>query len=290
MSVFVTQEESAAIQTPPKKTKPPKQKFTLFPKLEPKLRHRIWRHAILGPRVVDVVYDEAQAAYFSFHAEIPLLLHVCKESRATGLGVYDICFGSSSRPACIPFDYQRDCLLFDDYLAFSFFAPRSAGSIDDVFGEREMNRVTGPMGQLELASIRKIAISAIFLSNSLESLVIVNEERDPYACGAVRFRELDTEEWCCIKCLLYCNMNLPASLTAMKMALSNGAGVKFEFRVRGVCRGEYKRHVSGSRIGRKRIQNITGGDDELELLQRSIIEEPEQRPKEEDLEEERAEL
>jgi len=48
--------------------------FAFFPKLPPELRRPIWRFAIPNGRIVDIVYDEEQDRYFSFHAQVPAIL------------------------------------------------------------------------------------------------------------------------------------------------------------------------------------------------------------------------
>src|ERR1700712_537320 len=49
--------------------------FPKFKKLAPELRHMIWKLSLPGPRVVDIIYDKNQDKYFSFHSQVPSLLH-----------------------------------------------------------------------------------------------------------------------------------------------------------------------------------------------------------------------
>jgi hypothetical protein len=101
--------------------------FTLFPKLTPELRCKVWQYAIPAGRVVDIVYDEDQDHYFSFHAKIPAVLHVCFESREIALKIYDLCFGTKTHATAIPFDFKRDCFMLDDWLAARFQGPHMDG-------------------------------------------------------------------------------------------------------------------------------------------------------------------
>ena len=184
--------------------------FFRFPKLPTSVRDRIWKHSIPSGRVVDVVFDENQDKYFSFHAIVPAILHTSKEARSVGLRFYTFCFGTESHHASIPFDFKADCLLFDDWLA-----PRTKAKNDpQPTCASELARVIGPMGGLELQSVHRIALSVEFFSSfsrkqfveglqllfarfpATDFLVFVMEPRDPYNSEPVSFWDVE-EYFCC---------------------------------------------------------------------------------------------
>jgi len=103
----------------------PLETFDLFPKLPPKLRNRIWKYSLPGPRLITIglkddgpldIVDVDHGNGFKSHAsrknlgrstaaftklremptlKSPVLLYVCKESRQLGLSVFDFCLSTS---------------------------------------------------------------------------------------------------------------------------------------------------------------------------------------------------
>jgi hypothetical protein len=240
----------------------PKGEFVLFQKLPAVVRQRIWKHGIPSGRVVDVVFDEEQDRYFSFHAIIPTVLHVSKESRTVGLKFYSFCFSTDSHTASIPFDFTTDCLMFDDWLtpALGLAPPAPIERVETRTCVSELDRVIGPMGSVEQASIHRIAISINFrlffnhdqfveglkfLFNKFPStdyLVFVLEHRDPYAAGQIYFWDFPLEEWCCEDCLVHFKTQVPAAVEEALLGSGNEStgmeqdSQRVQVRFRGVCR------------------------------------------------------
>jgi len=64
----------------PKLSKPPKcTTFTLFPRLPPELRNRVWRFAAHQPRGIPLSEDLASFAHFEGQSMIPAVLQVTSE-------------------------------------------------------------------------------------------------------------------------------------------------------------------------------------------------------------------
>ena len=78
--------------------------FTLFPKLPPELRRKIWKEACFEPRIVEVdisIYPTILTALsvdcdYETQTPTPAILHVCSESRQIGLKHYDRIFRRAS--------------------------------------------------------------------------------------------------------------------------------------------------------------------------------------------------
>ncbi|KAK0124473.1 hypothetical protein ONS95_009425 [Cadophora gregata] len=64
--------------------------FTLFPSLPIELRLRIWRYAQPEPHVVDIIFNEKSPDKSMSTAAPPVLLFVCRESRAETLKIYKL--------------------------------------------------------------------------------------------------------------------------------------------------------------------------------------------------------
>ena len=84
--------------------------FHLFKKLPPNLRHKIWKHNLPGPRLVELVYDEDKEAYVT-NAPIIANLSVCCDSRIQALKEYPLCFAVFGDNAMVPFNFKKDTLL-----------------------------------------------------------------------------------------------------------------------------------------------------------------------------------
>lgn len=117
--------------TPPPSTPTPAT-FPFFNDLPLELRLKVWEH-LLQPRIViaacfdddneggrDTARKRAQLARRAKHSPVPVLLHVCHETRRLALQRYELAFawripGMLARPRASPprvwFDFARDTLL-----------------------------------------------------------------------------------------------------------------------------------------------------------------------------------
>jgi hypothetical protein len=73
------------------------QVFTLFPKLPPELRDKIWNEhcAQLQPRIVDLwpTTDSTEKKMrYGTHSQAPTILHISREARSIGLQYYKLLF------------------------------------------------------------------------------------------------------------------------------------------------------------------------------------------------------
>jgi hypothetical protein len=142
------------------------------------------------------------------------------------LKFYTICFGTESHPAAIPFDFQVDCLLFDNWLATlttQYF--RSRPPVERQI-EPEMQQIVGQMGYVERNSIHRIVISIdlylrltynvfipglrVLLRNfpSTEYVIFVAEERTTFIC----FFDVTMREYRCEDCWVHVMARLPAAV------------------------------------------------------------------------------
>jgi hypothetical protein len=127
----------------------------LFATMPVEIRAKIWKFFIPNGCVVDVVSDKDQNQYFSLFAQMPTVLHICKESRHVGLKAYTLCFGTSCHPASDPFDFSKDCGLLDGWLALA----KLPFSVECT---QELQQLRGPMGPLERDGIHRIAFNSDF--------------------------------------------------------------------------------------------------------------------------------
>ena len=101
---------------------PEPRRFTLFPTLPFELRLRIWSFVAPGPRTVSIKYNarffrelgqgNPAAAGWRSPDPVPIILHICRESRAEALKLYRLAFGSYLRSGTIYFDFSKDTLRF----------------------------------------------------------------------------------------------------------------------------------------------------------------------------------
>jgi hypothetical protein len=101
-------------------TKPPS--FTLFTGLPLELRLKIWSFIAPGPRTVSIKYKGlsfysigkgfSAAAGWRSPEPIPVILHICRESRTEALKSYQLALGSYHHPPRIYFDFSKDTLRF----------------------------------------------------------------------------------------------------------------------------------------------------------------------------------
>ncbi|KAF4624176.1 hypothetical protein G7Y89_g13995 [Cudoniella acicularis] len=227
--------------------------------------------------VVDLVYDKDQNRYFSFHAKIPTILHLCLESRVVGLKTYQPFFrsthqiyGTTVRPPLIPFDPKRDCILFDDWLVDTLARPTEEfmSQLPDMIGDmsffdrRTIERIALSSGFYQVRTFRALLQTLLQTFPSLNYLVFTFEDRNPYIQGPVSFRKLGLRDWCCERCLVGYTSGIV--LGAKDVTASASIGTAFsvrdlrkslrdaalkvlfpsratkdplEVRLRGVCRG-----------------------------------------------------
>jgi hypothetical protein len=96
--------------------------FTLFPDLPLELRLKIWSFITPGPRTVSIKYKGlsfysigkgfSAAAGWRSPDPVPIVLHICRESRTEALKSYQLAFGSYLHPGRIYFDFSKDTLRF----------------------------------------------------------------------------------------------------------------------------------------------------------------------------------
>jgi hypothetical protein len=104
--------------------------FQLFPELPAELRIKIWRIALSTPREVEIKceklprsHEERNAAWFASTTPIPVLLHVCQESRFEALSTYTKAFRTCDSPRYTYVSFERDTIkLFDVVLEYLVLA------------------------------------------------------------------------------------------------------------------------------------------------------------------------
>ncbi|KAM3072185.1 hypothetical protein ACMFMF_007579 [Clarireedia jacksonii] len=105
---------SEAISQPKPRT------FTRFSSLPTELRLQIWQRVVPDPRTVCIRYELRRVEIggstlpgsWMSNEPVPVLLHICRESREIGLSHYQLAFGSVIHEAKVYFDFERDCLRF----------------------------------------------------------------------------------------------------------------------------------------------------------------------------------
>jgi len=89
----------------------PLSKFELFPKLPIELRLKVWKLSMPGPRRVDVRFlSDGRRGDHEFTAEMPVLLHVCQESRNEVLKKYEVIFKHPKALNQCYFNFELDTL------------------------------------------------------------------------------------------------------------------------------------------------------------------------------------
>ncbi|KAG4433461.1 hypothetical protein IFR05_011065 [Cadophora sp. M221] len=96
--------------------------FTLFPELPFELRLKIWNCIASGPRTVTITYGSQATRHkgktisrfdgWGTPEPTPVILHICHESRAEALKLYQLAFGSHFHIAKIYFNFSTDILRF----------------------------------------------------------------------------------------------------------------------------------------------------------------------------------
>jgi hypothetical protein len=126
--------------------------FIHFPQLPLELHLVIWS-LTLQPRVVEIRYSRLLDTGFKSSSHLPVALQICQESRSRVLDQYPFCFGSKLHPANIRFSFAVDTLYIPGAVTW------------------DINHLLGILKNLELSSIKRLAISA----NVLPSGAVPNE-------------------------------------------------------------------------------------------------------------------
>lgn len=93
--------------------------FTLFPNLAKELRLVIWKKALPGPRIVELIYHRRKKdsegdvipGHFTSRCHLPINLSVCQESRREALKQYKLSFATRNSDPKVYFDPSVDTLL-----------------------------------------------------------------------------------------------------------------------------------------------------------------------------------
>ncbi|PMD17393.1 hypothetical protein NA56DRAFT_579130, partial [Hyaloscypha hepaticicola] len=99
--------------------------FPLFPRLPFEIRHLIWREALPGPRLVELLYDEDIGACIS-RSPLPICLWICSESRKEAKLFYRLMFATDRAEASIYLDPRID----EVYLGVGNFHPAPRSVLD----------------------------------------------------------------------------------------------------------------------------------------------------------------
>ncbi len=99
--------------------------FQSFLKLPTELRQKVWRHALPGPRLVELFYDEDMGACTS-RCAVPIVLWVCNESRREARRFYRPFFATNRAEASIYLDPHVD----EVYLGIGNFSPGPRSVLD----------------------------------------------------------------------------------------------------------------------------------------------------------------
>jgi hypothetical protein len=100
--------------------------FSLFPKLPPELRNKIWKLSLPGPRIIRITHDPRNMATVKIQeigagpspfwrakanaGPVPALLHVNKEARSFASKYYSLTFEKQTQGRPVYFDATRDTL------------------------------------------------------------------------------------------------------------------------------------------------------------------------------------
>ncbi|XMA19640.1 hypothetical protein WAI453_012431 [Rhynchosporium graminicola] len=90
----------------------PENLFTKFPKLPLEIRRQCFREMV-SPRIIEVLFSKnPNALKYEFLAEIPVILHICKDSRVEGLITYRLSFANKYALAPVFFCTKLDTISF----------------------------------------------------------------------------------------------------------------------------------------------------------------------------------
>jgi len=103
----------------------PLESFTVFTELPFELRLKIWNYIAPGPRTVGLTHSHQRAkrrgisvtffhnrAAWTSSDPVPVILHICRESRTEALKSFKMTFGSHWFPGEVYFDFEKDTLHF----------------------------------------------------------------------------------------------------------------------------------------------------------------------------------
>jgi hypothetical protein len=114
-----------AMELPKEIVAPSLTEFRFFPRLPVEIRRMIWRHALPGPRLVELWYDEDMGSCTS-PAPLPVCLWVCHESRTEAKLFYRLLFATDRAEATIYLDPHID----EVYLGVGNFHPGPRSVLD----------------------------------------------------------------------------------------------------------------------------------------------------------------
>ncbi|KAH8784373.1 hypothetical protein BGZ57DRAFT_925369 [Hyaloscypha finlandica] len=156
---------------------PPSLKFTLFPKLPPELRNKIWEFALPGPRKITIETWDCVIVHVKLQhrhrqqqnkSDIPVTLHVCRDSRAIALKHYSLAFSYRLLRA-VYFDFEIDTLHLVDEYALRAFTQSYDGEYEE---ERAELNVRSLRVGIEFETIRGHPFSRIKDFDALQHLTI----------------------------------------------------------------------------------------------------------------------
>lgn len=94
--------------------------FEFFPFLPTELRYKIWSYAQPGPRRVDVrFFQDGRINTHKLVVDMPVLLSVCRESRAETLKKYTVAFRNPKAINGCYFDFEHDTLYVPQFCALN---------------------------------------------------------------------------------------------------------------------------------------------------------------------------
>jgi hypothetical protein len=243
--------------------------FTIFPNLPIELHIKIWEHAF-PTRVVNLTYDQYNDRFHSFNSTPPLLLKIHHESRELALRQYTLCFGTESHEPRIYFDFNRDILLFDDYLQF-YKAPTLAvfqALKQPQYYQDQLQYQEYPITDKERDQIQRVALnwsaffepSSIFQDmnhnqwsrmslqqiaqpiaarfSSLREMSFLVEEINPFAKAHIKLFNLGSERCSPICDVCYNSARCQVPIQHLRTAF----GEKIKIRLLGAFRGSSHSH------------------------------------------------
>jgi hypothetical protein len=181
--------------------------FTLFSDLPTELQIKIWRHALPGPRIIQLHYLNGT---FSFHGACPPpLLHTCRISREVALSIFEPAFTRDGQRVPIYIDLAHDTL----YLAADLeMCERTAGFFRDfkenvrslaveISSEEDLEKAIVDIWPLSLEKA-VVDICSSGLDNLNEIMLIVGHEEGVFEskyAERVRFEPKTRDSFTCWK-------------------------------------------------------------------------------------------
>ena len=163
----------------PSNVSEPEATFTLFPRLPPELRIRIWSHTLRDDFVM-LVWNPTKRVFTSSR-QPPFLLSVNQEARYFGLEHFKLSFASSPEFARVYFDFEVDILGVD----WKSLGP-APGRLGRKISEDEMGKVAYlSLGEMPLLYHAKENMRELSNFHQLEEIVLVCEEQLPQKSGSM---------------------------------------------------------------------------------------------------------